>query len=180
MESDADQAADLAASGGSGAIGRRVGFPPPAPGAYRRWMRAALDAAQQAPDTGDVPVGAVVVDARGTVIGTGRNEREARQDPTAHAELLALREAARRRGDWRLAETTLVVTLEPCVMCAGAIVAARVARLVFGAWDEKAGAAGSVYDVVRDRRLNHWVEVIGGVEQDACASLLDTFFTRLR
>lgn len=121
-----------------------------------------------------------MVDAAGTLVSTGWNEREARQDPTAHAELLALQRAAHALGRWNLAGSTLVVTLEPCVMCAGAIVAARVGRLVFGAWDEKAGAAGSVYDVVRDRRLNHWVEVVGGVEQDACVALLDEFFTRLR
>ncbi|NQX35830.1 tRNA adenosine(34) deaminase TadA [Herbiconiux sp. VKM Ac-2851] len=139
-------------------------------------MRAALVEARAALDTGDVPVGAIVLDAAGTVIGVGRNEREARHDPTAHAEVLALRQAAETIGDWHLTEATLVVTLEPCVMCAGAILSARVPRVVYGAWDEKAGAAGSVYDVLRDRRLNHRVEVIAGVEAERCAALLTDFF----
>ncbi|WP_179549336.1 tRNA adenosine(34) deaminase TadA [Herbiconiux flava] len=139
-------------------------------------MRAALVEARAALDTGDVPVGAIVLDAAGTVIGVGRNEREARHDPTAHAEVLALRQAAETIGDWHLTGATLVVTLEPCVMCAGAILSARVPRVVYGAWDEKAGAAGSVYDVLRDRRLNHRVEVVAGVEAAACAALLTTFF----
>jgi tRNA(adenine34) deaminase len=143
-------------------------------------MRRALAEAQLAPSTGDVPVGAVVLDASGRVIATGRNEREARQDPTAHAEILALRAAAQATGDWHLSDATLVVTLEPCVMCAGAILSARVPRVVFGAWDEKAGAAGSVYDVLRDRRLNHRVEVFAGVQADACAALLDDFFASRR
>jgi tRNA(adenine34) deaminase len=139
-------------------------------------MRAALTEAEAALGTGDVPVGAVVVDAGGNVLGRGRNRREADGDPLAHAEILALREAAAVRGDWNLDDCTLVVTLEPCVMCAGAILSARIPRLVFGAWDEKAGAAGSVYDVVRDRRLNHRVEVIAGVEAEACAAVLLDFF----
>jgi tRNA(adenine34) deaminase len=143
-------------------------------------MRRALAEAQLAPSTGDVPVGAVVLDASSRVIATGRNEREARQDPTAHAEILALRAAAEATGDWHLSDATLVVTLEPCVMCAGAILSARVPRVVFGAWDEKAGAAGSVYDVLRDRRLNHRVEVFAGVQADACAALLDDFFASRR
>jgi tRNA(adenine34) deaminase len=143
-------------------------------------MRRALAEAQLAPSTGDVPVGAVVLDASSRVIATGRNEREARQDPTAHAEILALRAAAQATGDWHLSDATLVVTLEPCVMCAGAILSARVPRVVFGAWDEKAGAAGSVYDVLRDRRLNHRVEVFAGVQADACAALLDDFFASRR
>jgi tRNA(adenine34) deaminase len=143
-------------------------------------MRRALAEAQLAPSTGDVPVGAVVLDASGRVIATGRNEREARQDPTAHAEILALRAAAEATGDWHLSDATLVVTLEPCVMCAGAILSARVPRVVFGAWDEKAGAAGSVYDVLRDRRLNHRVEVFAGVQAEACAALLDDFFASRR
>ena len=150
------------------------------PGHYVRWMRHALDEAHAALATDDVPVGAIVVDAAGRVIGTGRNEREARQDPTAHAEVLALRAAAAATGDWHLTGATLVVTLEPCVMCAGAILAARVPTVVFGAWDDKAGAAGSVYDVLRDRRLNHRVEVYGGVERDACAALLEEFFADRR
>lgn len=147
---------------------------------HTEWMRRALAEAQLAPSTGDVPVGAVVLDASSRVIATGRNEREARQDPTAHAEILALRAAAEATGDWHLSDATLVVTLEPCVMCAGAILSARVPRVVFGAWDEKAGAAGSVYDVLRDRRLNHRVEVFAGVQADACAALLDDFFASRR
>ncbi|WP_173922882.1 tRNA adenosine(34) deaminase TadA [Agromyces sp. Marseille-P2726] len=139
-------------------------------------MRLALAEAEQAPPTRDVPVGAIVVDGDGVVIAARRNERELTGDPTAHAEVLALRDAAEAIGDWRLNECTLVVTLEPCVMCAGAIVSARVGRLVFGAWDEKAGAAGSLYDIVRDRRLNHRVEVFAGVEAEASARLLLEFF----
>ncbi|WP_111719612.1 tRNA adenosine(34) deaminase TadA [Homoserinimonas sp. OAct 916] len=144
--------------------------------AQRDWMTAAIVDARLALATGDVPVAALVIDADGQVIGSGRNERELRQDPTAHAEILALREAAATRGEWRLEDTTLVVTLEPCVMCAGAILAARVPRVVFGAWDEKAGASGSVYDVLRDRRLNHRVEVFAGVEERRCSELLTEFF----
>ena len=139
-------------------------------------MGWALAEAAAAPLTGDVPVGAVVVDRAGQVIGRGHNAREARQDPTAHAELLALRSAAASIGSWRLADCTLVVTLEPCAMCAGAVVLARVPRLVLGAWDPKAGAAGSMRDIVRDGRLNHRVEVVGGVRADECADLLRTFF----
>ncbi|SIO08138.1 tRNA adenosine(34) deaminase TadA [Agromyces cerinus] len=143
---------------------------------HREWMRLALAEAAQAPATRDVPVGAIVVDADGAVIAARRNERELHGDPTAHAELLALRSAAEVTGDWRLTDCTLVVTLEPCVMCAGAILAARIPTVVFGAWDEKAGAAGSLYDVLRDRRLNHRVEVFAGVEADAAARLLLDFF----
>ncbi|RUQ82057.1 nucleoside deaminase [Labedella gwakjiensis] len=139
-------------------------------------MSVALSEASSALVTGDVPVGAVVIDADGRTIGLGRNRKEAEHDPTAHAELLAIREAAAATGDWRLEGATLVVTLEPCVMCAGAIVAARVERLVFGAWDDKAGAAGSAFDLVRDRRLNHRVEVFGGVEEEKCSRLLTRFF----
>ena len=142
---------------------------------HREWMRQALAEAEQAPATRDVPVGAVVV-RDGVVIAARRNERELTNDPTAHAEVLALRDAAEAIGDWRLTDCTLVVTLEPCVMCAGAIVSARVGTLVFGAWDEKAGAAGSPYDVVRDRRLNHRVEVDPGVDAEASARLLLEFF----
>jgi len=123
-----------------------------------------------------VPVGAVVVNGDSVVIAARRNERELLGDPTAHAELLALRTAAESTGDWRLTDCTLVVTLEPCVMCAGAILAARVPTVVFGAWDEKAGAAGSLYDVLRDRRLNHRVEVFPGVEAEASVRLLLEFF----
>ena len=143
-------------------------------------MRLALVQARECLATGDVPVGAVVLDADGRVLGTGRNEREAAQDPTAHAEVLALRAAARARGEWRLTGCTLVVTLEPCVMCAGALVLARVDRLVLGAWDPRFGAAGSLRDVVRDRRLNHAVEVAGGVLEQECSALLDGFFTERR
>lgn len=146
------------------------------PRKYGEWMREALADARRATATGDVPVAALVVDAAGTVIGRGVNRREIDHDPTAHAEVLALRAAAAATGDWRLTEVTLVVTLEPCVMCAGAILAARVPRVIFGAWDEKAGAAGSVYDVLRDRRLNHQVEVYAGVEAAACSALLTEFF----
>ncbi|MFO7689244.1 MAG: tRNA adenosine(34) deaminase TadA [Cryobacterium sp.] len=141
-----------------------------------RWMRLALVEARAALQTGDVPVGCVVIDAAGTVIGRGRNERERFQDPTLHAEVVAIRAAAAATGDWHLTGCTLVVTLEPCVMCAGAILAARMPVVVFGAWDEKAGAVGSVYDVLRDRRLNHRVEVIAGVAADDCARLLLDFF----
>nr|WP_026556797.1 tRNA adenosine(34) deaminase TadA [Arthrobacter sp. 35W] len=144
--------------------------------AHQKWMGMALDAARGALATADVPIGAVVIGPDGAVLGTGRNEREAHGDPTAHAEVVAIREAAAALGEWRLADCTLVVTLEPCTMCAGAIVLARVPRVVFGAWDEKAGAAGSVFDVLRERRLNHWVEVYPGVREDECAALLKDFF----
>ncbi len=139
-------------------------------------MGAALAAAQDALTSGDVPVGAVVLDSDGTVLGTGHNTRERDGDPTAHAELVALRAAAAARHTWRLDGCTLVVTLEPCTMCAGAIVLARVARLVFGAYDDKAGAVGSLWDVVRDRRLNHRPEVVAGVRADESAALLRAFF----
>lgn len=144
-----------------------------------RWqpaMARALALAADAPAHGDVPVGAVVLDASGAVIATGVNERELTGDPTAHAEVVALRRAADALGSWRLEDCTLVVTLEPCTMCAGAIVAARVQRLVFGAFDEKAGAVSSLWDVIRDPRLNHRVEVVSGIEADACAQLLRDFF----
>jgi tRNA(adenine34) deaminase len=139
-------------------------------------MRVALDEARAELTTFHVPIGAVVVDAGGTVIGRGRNRREADADPTAHAEVVALREAARRRGEWRLDGCTLVVTLEPCTMCAGAVVLSRVDRLVFGAFDDKAGAVGSLWDVVRDRRLNHRPEVVSGVLADESRALLLEFF----
>jgi tRNA(adenine34) deaminase len=139
-------------------------------------MRGALAEAALAPATGDVPVGAVVLDARGEIVGRGRNAREAAGDPTAHAELLAIREAAATLGSWRLSGCTLVVTLEPCTMCAGAIVLTRMERLVYGATDEKAGAVGSLWDVVRDRRLNHRPEVVGGVLASESAALLSAFF----
>ena len=143
-------------------------------------MRLALDEARAAGSSGDVPVGAVVLDEEGAVIGRGRNRREAEQDPTAHAEVVAVREAAARRGEWRLEGCTLLVTLEPCTMCAGAIGLARVRRLVFGAFDDKAGAVGSLWDVLRDRRLNHRPEVVAGVLADESAELLRSFFTARR
>ncbi|MEU7720457.1 tRNA adenosine(34) deaminase TadA [Streptomyces tibetensis] len=140
-------------------------------------MRRALDEAAEAVQGGDVPVGAVVLAPDGTtVLATGHNEREAGGDPTAHAELLALRRAAAALGAWRLTGCTLVVTLEPCTMCAGAIQQSRVDRLVYGARDEKAGAAGSLWDLVRDRRLNHRPEVIEGVLAEECAGVLTEFF----
>jgi len=139
-------------------------------------MRLALDEAALAPLHGDVPIGAVVLTAAGEVVARSHNERELTGDPTGHAEVLALRRAAEASGSWRLDGHTLVVTLEPCTMCAGALVLARVERLVIGAWDPKAGAVSSVFDVVRDPRLNHRVEVIGGIESEACARLLREFF----
>ena len=139
-------------------------------------MRSALEQARAALATGDVPIGAVVLDEEGRVLGTGRNVREADADPTGHAEVVALRAAARARGEWRLEGCTLVVTLEPCTMCAGAAVLSRVARVVFGAYDAKAGAVGSLWDVVRDRRLNHRPEVVAGVLAEESTALLDDFF----
>jgi len=139
-------------------------------------MRLALAEADLALVTDDVPIGAVVLDAAGAVIGTGRNVREAEHDPTGHAEVVALRQAAAARGEWRLSGCTLVVTLEPCTMCAGAIVLSRLDRLVFGAYDEKAGAVGSLWDVVRDRRLNHRPEVVSGVLAAESTQRLDAFF----
>ena len=143
-------------------------------------MRLALTEGALALGTGDVPVGAVVLDADGQVIGRGHNVREADGDPTGHAEIGALRAAARSTGQWRLSGSTLVVTLEPCTMCAGAIVLARVSRLVFGAEDPKAGAVGSLWDVVRDRRLNHRPEVVGGVLAQECGRSLRAFFRTQR
>jgi tRNA(adenine34) deaminase len=147
---------------------------------YDDWMREAIADARLAFDTGDVPVAAFVLDADGKRIGSGRNERELHKDPTAHAEVLAIREAAAALDDWHLLGTTLVVTLEPCIMCAGAILNSRIPRVVFGAWDEKAGAVGSVYDLLRDRRLNHRVEVVAGVQAEQCADLLLEFFASKR
>ncbi|MGH3488104.1 MAG: tRNA adenosine(34) deaminase TadA [Actinopolymorphaceae bacterium] len=143
-------------------------------------MRVSLDEARLAESAGDVPVGCVVVDAVGQIVGRGRNAREATSDPTAHAEVLAIRQAAAARGGWRLDGCTLVVTLEPCTMCAGAVVLARLDRLVFGAYDEKAGAVGSLWDVVRDRRLNHRPEVVGGVLAEECGEVLREFFAAQR
>ena len=154
---------------------------------YEAMMRRALQVASAPPadasaeaasaqPTGDVPVGAVVFDSDGVELASGRNERERVGDPTAHAEIIALRRAAQARGEWRLDGCTLVVTLEPCTMCAGAAVLARVARVVFGAYDDKAGAVGSLWDVVRDRRLNHRPEVVAGVLAGESSALLDEFF----
>ena len=128
----------------------------------------------------DVPVGAVIVDDKGEIIARGRNERELSKDPTAHAEILAIREAAEALGDWRLNGLTLVVTLEPCVMCAGAIQAARIDKVVFGAWDEKVGASGSLYDLVRDKRLGTEIEVISGVLEGEARDQLKEFFAKKR
>ena len=143
-------------------------------------MRAALIEAQAAAAAGEVPIGAVVLDVCGAVIAVAHNEREAGDDPTAHAEVVALRRAGTALGSWHLDGCTLVVTLEPCTMCAGALVLARVSRLVFGAWDPKAGAVGSLWDVVRDRRLNHRPEVTAGVSADECGSLIADFFEQRR
>lgn len=143
-------------------------------------MSEALDEARACLETGDVPVGALVIAGDGTVIGRGRNERELSGDPTAHAEVLAIRAAAEKVGSWQLTDTTVVVTLEPCAMCAGAILAARIPVVVFGAWDEKAGAAGSVYDLLRDRRLPHRVEVHAGIREAESAALLKEFFALRR
>jgi tRNA(adenine34) deaminase len=150
------------------------------PGDWPALMRRALAAAEEALPAGDVPVGALVVDPAGTVLATAFNERELTGDPTAHAEVLALRRAAAAVGEWRLSGCTLVVTLEPCTMCAGAAVLARVDRVVYGAVDPKAGAAGSLWDVLRDRRLNHRPEVVGGVLEDECAAALRAFFAAHR
>ncbi len=141
-------------------------------------MSQALESASQSGD--EVPVGAVLVSATGEVLATAHNLREAKCDPTSHAEIEVIRKAAAEISDWRLENTTLFVTLEPCVMCAGAIVAARIPRVVFGAWDERVGAAGSIYDVLRDSRLGKPVEVIPGVLEAECASLLKTFFEAKR
>ena len=139
-------------------------------------MGQALDLASGALASGDVPVGALVFSPGGEILGAGHNLREADGDPTAHAEVVAIRAAASTLGSWRLQDCTLVVTLEPCVMCAGALMLARIGRLVLGAWDPKAGACGSVWDVVRDRRATHRVEVIGGVRERECSQILLDFF----
>lgn len=143
-------------------------------------MRRALTLAVEASAAEEIPVGAVVLDPEGRIVGEGRNRREETGDPTDHAEIVALRQAAASAGSWNLEGHTLVVTLEPCVMCAGAILQSRISRVVFGAWDDKAGAAGSMYDVLRDRRLPHRAEVVGGVEEDAATRLLQEFFRRRR
>jgi len=143
-------------------------------------MRVALGLAAESTPVGDVPVGAIVIDESGQVLGRGVNRREADHDPTGHAEVVALRAAAASLGSWRLDGATLVVTLEPCVMCAGALVQARISRLVFGAFDEKAGAVGSRWDLVRDRQLNHRPEVVSGVLADEAGTLLREFFAAQR
>jgi len=146
-----------------------------------RWkpaMQAALAEAAKCGD--DVPVGAVLIDSDGNVVAAGRNDKELHGDPTGHAEIVAIREAAKAKGSWRLDDLTLVVTLEPCVMCAGAIVAARIPRVVFGAWDARVGAAGSLYDLLRDGRLGTPVEVIPGVLEAECGAVLTQFFESRR
>ena len=143
---------------------------------YEKLMSSALIAAADALKNGDVPVGAIVLDPVGNVIGTGANRREIDNDPSAHAEVVAMREAAKKLNNWRLDGCTVVVTLEPCAMCAGAIAQARIQRVVFGAWDEKAGAVGSQWDLLRDPRQLHKPEVIAGVMADECAALLADFF----
>lgn len=143
---------------------------------YAAAMRHALEEARLADGAGDVPIGAVVIDAHGAIVGRGHNRREIDADPTAHAEVLAIREAAAGRRSWRLDGLSLVVTLEPCTMCAGAAVLARLDRVVYGAVDPKAGAVGSLWDVVRDRRLNHRPEVVSGVLADECGTLLADWF----
>ena len=143
-------------------------------------MQAALSLAKVAADKGDVPVGAIVVNEAGEILGTGQNLREQNNDPTAHAEIVALRNASEKFGSWRLDDLTIVVTLEPCAMCAGAILQSRIKRLVFAAWDEKAGAVGSVMDVIRDPRALSKVEVITGIMEKECSEVLKEFFNSKR
>lgn len=152
----------------------------PQPLPYDGAMRQALAQAHEAATHGDVPIGAVVVDALGDVVGAGHNHREVDGDPLAHAEMLALRATAASLGTWRLDGCTLVVTMEPCTMCAGAIVQSRVGRLVFGAWNDEMGAVGTLWDVVRDRRLHHRPEVVSGVLADECGALVRAFFAEHR
>lgn len=147
---------------------------------WTRWMEIALAEAARAPSHEDVPVGAALLDSDGVLVGADHNRREERQDPTAHAEILVLSEAARRKGSWRLAGHTLVVTLEPCAMCAGAAVQARLKRIVYGTADLKAGAAWSLYNIPQDRRLNHRIELVAGVLESECSALLTDFFSKLR
>ncbi|MCP9447591.1 MAG: tRNA adenosine(34) deaminase TadA [Nitrospira sp.] len=145
----------------------------------RHFMRLALDLARSAPAAGEIPIAAALVHEE-KVLASAHNLRESRQDPTAHAELLAIRKAADRLRTWRLTDSTLYVTLEPCLMCAGAIIQARIARLVFGAWDPKAGACGSLFDIPSERRLNHRVEVLGGLLEEECQAILQSFFRAKR
>ncbi len=148
---------------------------------YEKAMRVALDRAKFGElASGDVPVGAVMLNKDGAIISMGNNQRELLKDPLAHAEIVAIKSASRSIGSWRLEECTLVVTLEPCAMCAGAIMQARIPRVVFGAWDEKAGAAGSMWDLLRDPRALHKVEVITGVLESECAGVLKDFFSKQR
>ena len=142
-------------------------------------MQAALSLAKVAADKGDVPIGAIVVNEAGEILGTGQNLREQSNDPTAHAEVIAIRPAAEKIGSWRIDDLTIVVTLEPCAMCAGAIAQSRIKRLVFGAWDEKAGAVGSVVDVIRDPRALTKVEVITGIMEKECSEILSDFFNNI-
>ncbi len=143
-------------------------------------MGLALNQADLAPAHGDVPVGCVVADASGQVVGAGHNRRQVDQDPTAHAEIIALRAAAAQRGQWRLDDCTVFVTLEPCPMCAGAIVNARIARVVYGCTDPKAGAVRTLFQIADDQRLNHRAEIVAGVRADECAARLSDFFAALR
>ena len=147
---------------------------------YESFMVKAIEIATEALQSTDVPIGAIVLNAQGQIVGVGRNRRLLDNDPTAHAEIVALREAAQASQNWRLENHTLVVTLEPCAMCAGAISQARIKTLVFGAWDEKAGAVGSVWDVLRDPRALYTVEVIAGLMESECAALLTDFFSEFR
>ena len=147
---------------------------------YQLIMQAALSLAKVAGDSGDVPVGAIVVNEAGEILGSGQNLREKNNDPSAHAEIVAMRQAAEKIGSWRLDDLTMVVTLEPCAMCAGAISQSRFKRLVFGTWDEKAGAVGSVWDLVRDGRSLNKVEVVSGVMEQECAQVLKSFFSSKR
>jgi len=143
-------------------------------------MQAASSLAKIAGDNGDVPVGAIVVNEAGEILGTGQNLREKNNDPSAHAEIVAMRQAAEKIGSWRLDDLTMVVTLEPCAMCAGAISQSRFKRLVFGTWDEKAGAVGSIWDLVRDGRSLNKVEVVSGVMEQECGEVLKSFFSSKR
>jgi tRNA(adenine34) deaminase len=147
---------------------------------YKKAMLEALEVAETATASGDVPVGAVIFNEEGLLVGVGHNLRERDHDPTAHAEIIAMREAANKNETWRLDGHTLVVTLEPCAMCAGAIAQSRMKTVVFGAWDEKAGAVGSVWDILRDPRAPHQVEVISGIMEAECAQLLKDFFKQQR
>lgn len=155
-------------------------MPEPGTAQQQAWMGLAIEAARLAGSAGEIPVGAVITDAHGAVLAVDGNRRERSGDPTDHAELIVLRAAAAARGGWNLADCTLTVTLEPCPMCAGAILAAHLGRLVYGAWDEKAGAVGSVYDLLRDRRLPQRVEVVAGVRAEECAAPLREFFASRR